>query len=83
LPQRHDRRKDQQAICATALAGQCDHAFSAGGSARNPDRVPQTKGRQRDATALKIIPSSFRDDPKDQTRNLEIPGSSLRAAAPE
>jgi hypothetical protein len=25
-------------------------------------------------------PSSFRDGPKDQTRNLEIPGSMLRIA---
>jgi hypothetical protein len=25
-------------------------------------------------------PSSFRDGPQDQTRNLEIPGSPLRAA---
>jgi hypothetical protein len=28
----------------------------------------------------KTLSMSFRDGPKDQTRNLEIPGSSLRAA---
>ena len=27
-----------------------------------------------------IYPPSFRDGPKDQTRNLEIPGSMLRIA---
>jgi len=28
----------------------------------------------------KLLASSFRDGPKDQTRNLEIPGSMLRIA---
>jgi hypothetical protein len=27
-----------------------------------------------------LLMSSFRDGPKDQTRNLEIPGSTLRIA---
>jgi hypothetical protein len=31
-------------------------------------------------TSSLLIEMSFRDGPKDQTRNLEIPGSSLRDA---
>jgi hypothetical protein len=29
---------------------------------------------------MRELNSSFRDGPKDQTRNLEIPGSALRTA---
>jgi hypothetical protein len=32
------------------------------------------------ADVLDIYPPSFRDGPKDQTRNLEFPGSTLRIA---
>jgi hypothetical protein len=39
----------------------------------------QTKGRQLDAAARNSF-TSFRDGPKDQARNLEIPGSMLRIA---
>ena len=50
---------------------------------RGSGRKSQTKGRQLDAAApenhFKNHPS-FRDGPKDQTRNLEIPGSMLRIA---
>jgi hypothetical protein len=34
----------------------------------------------RSASDEAIHPSSFRDGPKDQARNLEIPGSMLRIA---
>ena len=37
----------------------------------------ETVCRTRDKS---IHPLSFRDGPKDQTRNLEIPGSMLRIA---
>jgi hypothetical protein len=41
----------------------------------------QTSGASRREIAKPYVDSpSFRDGPKDQTRNLEIPGSMLRIA---
>jgi hypothetical protein len=41
--------------------------------------LESANARPMTGSAKQSTPASFRDGPKDQTRNLEIPGSRLRA----
>jgi hypothetical protein len=48
--------------------------------AASDDIERRIEGMLRDGHDVSLVSSSFRDGPKDQTRNLEIPGSRLRRA---